>query len=70
MRQEEIDRAEQFWDQFDADKARDVSWTAIPYFEEQSARRLTKRVGGGNTSIGECFRVVRMGDADESSSRG
>ena len=47
MRQEEIDRAEQFWDQFDADKARDVSWTAIPYFEEQSARRLTKRVGGG-----------------------
>ena len=48
MRQEDIDRAKQFWDQTDADKVRNVSWTAIRYFEEQIARRLTKsREGWG-----------------------
>ena len=42
MEQEEIERAKQVWDQFEVGKARDVSWTAIHYFEEQNVRRLTK----------------------------
>ena len=48
MRQDEIERAKQFWEHADGDTIRNASWSAIPYFEEQIARRLTKKSERGS----------------------
>ena len=66
MRQDEIERAKQFWEHADGDTIRNSSWSAIPYFEEQIARRLTKKSERGSRHpLAEASRVAGLGDADE-----
>ena len=40
-----IDKAREYWEQQDMAKARNVAWSAIPYFEEKYIRRLTGTKG-------------------------